>query len=771
MLRLKSEVARSVFCANCRKSNPVGSLFCTHCGTTLQDAPPPGSPSRRKRVRFNIHYIWILLLAGLTVYASYNWRILPEWLNNKRTLSSIAAELDPLMELKARAVTGELGALVELGDTLCSTTGPVRNVQQAFKYYLKAADGGHKLAGDVVAMALAGKWQPELNAATIWAWIRESAEFDNKEACYQLGLLYRDNQAYGIDNMASMAWLKKASDGGHQKAMLNLAKIYYSGNPNVTNRQESVRLLSYIDYCQHPEAAEMLGVMNIEGDGTPTDVAKGMTLLEVAATNGRPQAATRLGRIYLAGEVIPVDESRALEWFVMAGELGDVYGRAKAGLMIVQSKNKTHHSRGRELLQSAISNNQLFAFEEIYAHVTDDVLGKLKLKYPPITTNDIVDIRRLNGTIVRGAIRQIRTDGLTLNVNSNMTTASFVDYDVTGRIKYDPQYQSIIALSMIVEQVYALVSRLEMPPKKTSDRDLTIALSSSGVNDDPDAQAWIGNRMLREPARAREGINLLIKAAEAGSADGQYLLGMAQYTGFSVLVNKKEAYRLFSMASEQGHANALFAKGRMMIAGDGCDKNFKDGMDIIRRSAEMRNVDGILLLGKYCYGDGAASRDAAQSFAWFRLGAMLAVPEAQYWLGRMYYEGRGVAADNNRAIQWLVESASNGFRPAAALLANDLSHKNNLAAARDAYQVALHMHGQEIERIRTDPKYDVVLKTGKLPSGFSAPRRVSSSSGSIGSGYVMSESEWQSLKENSGWYTGPSGNSSAGEFDKILGGY
>ena len=127
----------------------------------------------------------------------------------------------------------------------------------------------------------------------------------------------------------------------------------------------------------------------------------------------------------------------------------------------------------------------------------------------------------------------------------------------------------------------------------------------------------------------------------------------------------------------------------------------------------------IFLMGQRCIAEKAETRDPAQAFGWFRLGAMLGMPEAQYWLGRMFYEGKVVLKNYDRAIQWLMESASQGYRPAVALLESDAAQKQEMAKAKVAYQQELERHAKALERIRTNPKYDTVAFS-KIPSFFRA---------------------------------------------------
>lgn len=631
---------------------------------------------------------------------------------------------DPLRGLKAKARSGDMTAQFDLAGSLSTASEGVRDVRRSFQMYCKAAEKGHEEAKATVMKAIARAWSPETNSPVIWQWLREEAEGGNAEACYLLGMLYNVDEDFGIDPMASVPWFKKASDGGHQEAMFTMAMFNYNGELVPTNKSESARLLSKIDHKSMPRAAEVLGIMTLAGEGVLKDISKGLSLLETAAMYGRAQSAAMLGRIYLAGELSPKDERNALEWFLKAAEMGDPRSMAKAGLMVRQVNDDSSQERGRGLIFAALSNNMDVAYSEIVSHVAEEVVSRLEERNPGLKTNDSLRLRRLNGTLVQGMVQEVRSNGVAMATGSGIVTVGFIEMDVTSRTRCEPLFRELLARSIITEKVLGLMAGFEPPENKAPAKDTkeTLEQLKSMASDGlAEAQTWLGLALL-EDGQTEEGLGWLKKSAGGGSPEGQFALGQAYMKGLGLPEDRKEAFRLFSLATDQGHAEAMLEAGRMLMAGDGCERNASEGLGLVRRSADALESQAILFIGRYCYGDQRGMRDAAQAFAWFRLGAMLGSPESQYWLGRMYYEGKGVSTDYNRAIQWLTESASQGYRPAAGLLASDAYQKEELAKAKAAYQQELERHAKELERIKTNPKYDTVI-CGKIPSFFRADEK------------------------------------------------
>lgn len=626
---------------------------------------------------------------------------------------------DPLRNLKAKAKSGDASAEFDLANALSKTNEPIHDVRRAFGLLCKAAEARHGKAADTVMQALMGAWGPETNTPVIWKWLREEAEGGNTEACYLLGMLYNYDKDFGIDVTASIPWLKKASDGGRPEAMYTMAMFHYAGEFVPTNRMESARLLSLIDPKAVPRASEVLGLMNLTGDGVPKDVSKGLSLLKSAVAYGRAESATTLGRIYLGGDAVPKDEREALQWFRKAGDMGDPCGMAKAGLLLSDAKDETKQQQGRILILAALSNDMQDAYSEIIPHVMDSVGRNLELQNPPLATNDLMRFRRINGSLVQGILQSAGDKGLVLAVGTNLVAVSFPEIDVAGRTRCDPAFRQLLSRSLVLERLFGLVSQFKAPePDKSATNDtakVVLDLAEKGYSE---AQALLGNFLLNDRKTERDGLDWLRKSADAGCPDGQYALGMAYLKGIGQPADITEAFRFFRLAADQGHTDSLLMTGRMLMAGEGCEKNEQAGLALAEKAANTAESRPVLFMGRYYYGNKLGMRDAAQAFAWFRLGAMMGTPEAQYWLGRMYYEGKGVPTDYNRAIQWLMTSASQGFRPAIELLDSDVASKQKMAEAKRAYQEDLARHSDRLDEIRKNPKYDLVLSSQKIPSFF-----------------------------------------------------
>lgn len=83
-----------------------------------------------------------------------------------------------------------------------------------------------------------------------------------------------------------------------------------------------------------------------------------------------------------------------------------------------------------------------------------------------------------------------------------------------------------------------------------------------------------------------------------------------------------------------------------------------------RRAAEQGHAGAEYNLG-YLYREGkGVPQDNAEALSWFRKAADHGSADAQYALGVIYADGTGVPADNEAAASWFDAACRNGSRKA-----------------------------------------------------------------------------------------------------------
>jgi len=124
------------------------------------------------------------------------------------------------------------------------------------------------------------------------------------------------------------------------------------------------------------------------------------------------------------------------------------------------------------------------------------------------------------------------------------------------------------------------------------------------------------------------------KKAEQGDAEMQHFLGMMYWYGYVVVKDEQKAVEWFQKLAEQGYVTA------------------------------MRNL-------VFIYADGRVALDEKRVLEWYRTAkewyqepAEQGNADAQYFLGKMYWAGRGFAKEGDKATEWLQKSAIQGHEKA-----------------------------------------------------------------------------------------------------------
>ncbi|WP_295543442.1 trypsin-like peptidase domain-containing protein [uncultured Thiohalocapsa sp.] len=148
--------------------------------------------------------------------------------------------------------------------------------------------------------------------------------------------------------------------------------------------------------------------------------------------------------------------------------------------------------------------------------------------------------------------------------------------------------------------------------------------------------------------------------AEAGSAYGQYNLGVMYDNGFGVPQSDAEAVRWYRMAAEQGDATAQLKLGVMYDGGFGVPQDYAEAARWYRMAAEQGDAKAQFNLGvMYADGEGVPRNDA-EAVRWFRMAAEQGDAGAQFNLGLMYRTGKGVPRNDAEAVRWYRMAAEQG---------------------------------------------------------------------------------------------------------------
>lgn len=181
----------------------------------------------------------------------------------------------------------------------------------------------------------------------------------------------------------------------------------------------------------------------------------------------------------------------------------------------------------------------------------------------------------------------------------------------------------------------------------------------------------VGGQKDEEKAKELYGLAFpqLLKLAEAGNANAQWIIGVCCETSRGTKEDKKLAVAWYRKSADRGNHWAQSSLGRSYLDGSGVDKDPVEAAKWFRQSAEQDNPDAQRNLA-WCYMNGeGVEKDKAEAVGWFRKSAEQGNADAQLTLGWCYAKGEGVAKNPAEAVKLYRQSAEQGNKQAMRNLA------------------------------------------------------------------------------------------------------
>ena len=151
-----------------------------------------------------------------------------------------------------------------------------------------------------------------------------------------------------------------------------------------------------------------------------------------------------------------------------------------------------------------------------------------------------------------------------------------------------------------------------------------------------------------EAGHYSQALRLLQPLAQQGDAKAQYNLGLLYENGWGVTQNYKKAVAWYQKAANQGIAEAQYNLGVMYEKGRGVQQAYKQAAAWYEKAANQGYVQAQNNLGAWY----EVHRDYEQAMFWYQKAANQGHARSQLNLGLLYYDGKGVAQDEQQAKAW-----------------------------------------------------------------------------------------------------------------------
>jgi TPR repeat protein len=158
--------------------------------------------------------------------------------------------------------------------------------QQAFQWFLKAAEQGHVKAQLEVGYSYGTGRGTTKDRYKAFSWYQKSANQNNEIAIYNMGLYYENG--YGVVKSPTKAfdYYKKSADLGYSSAKRSLARCYNRGIGTQPNYKEAFKIYSELADDSDVHAEYELANMYLKGIGVEKDTVAAVEWLLHSAGGG-----------------------------------------------------------------------------------------------------------------------------------------------------------------------------------------------------------------------------------------------------------------------------------------------------------------------------------------------------------------------------------------------------------------------------------------------------------------------------------------------------
>jgi len=266
--------------------------------------------------------------------------VLPVSVSGAWAQSTGAKATQSIDTLEKQAASGDATAQNDLGYAYSQGRGVPHDDEQAFAWYLKAAEQGLALAQNNVAFAYRdgkGVLQDYAHAAT---WFRKAAEQGNSSGQYNLGVLYYAGEGVPQDFAESYFWLDIAAPGmlgnSDQKWVANYRDAAASKlTPSVLLRTQERARKWFEDHAAN--AATQKERDEFEAMKQDLRQSQEFPRLKERAEAGGAIEQYQVGYSYEIGDQAPQDYAQAAQWYQKSANQG--FAAAQFSLGMLYEKN------------------------------------------------------------------------------------------------------------------------------------------------------------------------------------------------------------------------------------------------------------------------------------------------------------------------------------------------------------------------------------------------------------------------------------------------
>ena len=514
--------------------------------------------------------------------------------NNTYSGVSNRSEQKKFQKQLSQAEKGDVEAMIKVADGYYYCKGVEGDLNEAFKWYSKAAD-----AGDAYALYMVGYF-------------------------YSKAYGVKDSYYYNGDYERALPFYKKAAKLGSIEA------CFAGGNP------EGVEVFNLAKSSKNKgkDRNYYLGMCYFYGIGTEYDMAKGLKLYQSAAQSGSGKACFELAHIYYKEQDVDKALSYAKKGAKLMGALG-IYELAE-----LQSTINSDLRNGRLKIEgySRYDDERDTGYSLSYHN-------QIKHAQTPGILETILKLKKESKKIQADRFKKKLLD----------PDEHIYNYKLAADCGFAPAMWSISSeIGDPGRSEYSLMAykRGYYHAECHFYGEDSIKYLKTKADNDKDAQYLLGVHFLEDKYKDYDAaFKYLSQAYENGAKEAGYYLADCYFYGKGTAKDIEKAFKLYLEAAKNGKREAQYIVGDYYWNGYGSvAKNNTTAFEWYSKSAEQHDPIGMSRAGVcYLYGYGT-EKDQSKAFSLFKDAySRHEFDESPYYLGVCYEEGLGTEVNLEEA--------------------------------------------------------------------------------------------------------------------------
>ena len=229
-----------------------------------------------------------------------------------------------LKELQTRVIEKNAAAMAELGRRYASGIGVTRNLAEAQKLYIEAAEADDMTAQNELAGAYDYGLFGETDQGKAVYWYQKAAEQNFPVAEVNLGKMYQEGGGVKQDYAVALSLYRSAAKKEFPPAQTLIGIFYEKGYGIEKNYQQAAYWYLLAAKQNYPIANYNLGSLYERGLGVDKNMLEAASYYEKAAIKNHELAQVNLGIMYLFGDISQPNYQKAYNLFKSSAQKGSL---------------------------------------------------------------------------------------------------------------------------------------------------------------------------------------------------------------------------------------------------------------------------------------------------------------------------------------------------------------------------------------------------------------------------------------------------------------